>query len=145
MKPDSVRALLGLSLVLLLVGATLASPAGALVALTLAGLVVLLPLFRSSRGQRLTGAGVLALSLALGAAQWNAARHDREAWRAHARERQQSAPMPPPVAPPPGSLAVPSTDPAYFPDTPVPAAPSNLPVPSARPSAPAASGGGSPP
>lgn len=137
MSPVSIRALLGFSFLLLALGASLGSPAAAVPALVLAAAGALPALAKGARPQRVLAALLVLLSLWLAIVQWPALRRERDAWRAHAGRSQPPAgvavpQVPAPVPPPPGSLALPSTDPDAQPDIPAPAAP----APAASPNAP---------
>jgi len=97
MKPESARALMWSGAILIIVGAAVGAPAGAMVCMGLAALCALAPIVVGPLGPRIAGAVILAVALAIAVQMYPLYQKEQERYRERATRSQSSAqPQPTP-------------------------------------------------
>lgn len=95
MKPESARALMWSGAILIIVGAAVGAPAGALFCMGLAGLCALAPIIVGPMGPRIAGAVILTIAVAIAVQMYPQYQKEQE------RYRNRAAPAPLPSQPAP--------------------------------------------
>lgn len=98
MKPESARALMWSGTILIIVGAAVGAPAGALFCMGLAGLCALAPILVGPVGSRIAGAVILAVSVAFAMQLFPLYQKEQDRYRE--RATHSSSPVQPQPAPP---------------------------------------------
>lgn len=98
MKPESARALMWSGAILIIVGAAVGAPAGAMVCMGLAALCALAPIVVGPLGPRIAGAVILAVALAIAVQMYPLYQKEQERYRERATRSQSSA-QPQPTQP----------------------------------------------
>lgn len=98
MKPESARALMWSGAILIIVGAAVGAPAGALFCMGLAALCALAPIIVGPLGPRIAGAVILAIALAIAVRMYPLYQKEQERYRDRATKSQSPA-QPQPTAP----------------------------------------------
>ena len=99
MKPESARALMWSGAILIIAGAAIGSPAGALFCMALASLCALAPIVVGPLGPRIAGVVMFVIALAIAAQMYPLYQKELERYHERATRPQSSAQPPPPTAP----------------------------------------------
>ena len=98
MKPESARALMWSGAILIIVGAAVGAPAGAMVCMGLAALCALAPIIVGPLGPRIGGVVILAVALAIAVQMDPLYQKEQERYRERAT-KSQATPQPAPPSP----------------------------------------------
>jgi len=98
MKPESARALMWSGAILIILGAAVGAPAGAMLCMGLAALCALAPIIVGPLGPRIAGAVILAVALAIAVQMYPLYQKEQERYRERAT-RPQSPAQPQPTSP----------------------------------------------
>lgn len=94
LKPESARALVWSSAILILLGLCILSTAGAFALFLLAALLAAFPTALAGQRPRIFGAALLICALALAASDYPQFAHEQDAYTQRAKERAAQSPVP---------------------------------------------------